>query len=429
MMNNLRYFVHAFAFVLFLLFANGCSHTVQETVLTSINIIDRNGLSETTSNKDRLALYKNVDFLTNQPYQKVLRVFSRDQQGNIRAYITSYHPNGHPKQYLEVINNRAFGIYREWHSNGFMKLEANIIGGEADINTASERSWLFDGCSLAWDENGYLVAEIPYSNGDLEGVSKYYHNNGSIWKLVSFHNGKMEGISETYLENGTLLQTSEFVNGEKNGPSKRYWENGTVSSDEIFCQGKLITGRYYTLCGDLASSVDNGKGHRLLFSKSEISEMHEYHHGVVLGEIKMYHDNGTIARIYHVKDGLKHGTEIDYYDLQDGKGVLTPKLSLNWVNGKVQGISKTWYPNGKQESQREMNNNEKNGLLTAWYSDGSVMLIEEYEKDKLMKGEYYLRGEKLPVSEVKNGKGTATIFNSEGDLVRKIQYNSGKPFL
>lgn len=409
----------------------GChsSKKEEEPVLTSINIIDRNGLSETTSNKDRLKLYENVDFLCNQPYQKVMRIYSRDCHGDIHAYITSYHPNGHPRQYLEVVNNRAFGYYREWHPNGILKLETRIIGGEADINTSAEQSWLFDGESQTWDEDGRLIATIPYANGELEGTSFYYHPNGKIWKHIPFCHGKMEGIAETYLECGSILQTTEFSAGEKNGMSRRHWENGQISSDEIYCHGKLTTGRYYSLCNELVAVIDDGKGYRALFGKARVSEMHEYNDGYVEGEIKIFDENGSLIRLYHIKNGLKHGVEIDYYEMNTGKNVLVPRISINWVEGRIQGITKTWYPNGVQESQREMNNNDKNGLLTAWYRDGSLMLIEEYEKDKLVKGEYYIRGEKIPISDIKNGKGTATLFDPDGNMVRKVPYHNGKPSL
>jgi antitoxin component YwqK of YwqJK toxin-antitoxin module len=239
----------------------------------------------------------------------------------------------------------------------------------------------------------------------------------------------MEGISETYLDCGTLLQTTEFCAGEKNGISRRHWENGQISSDEIYSNGKLISGRYYSLCNELVASIDDGKGYRALFGKSNVSEMHEYDGGYVNGEIKIFDENGSLIRIYHIKNGLKHGVEIDYYEMSNGKIVLVPRISINWVEGRIQGITKTWYPNGVQESQREMNNNDKNGLLTAWYRDGSLMLIEEYEQDKLIKGEYFIRGEKISISDVKNGKGTATIFDADGNMVRKIPYNNGKPSL
>ena len=94
---------------------------------------------------------------------------------------------------------------------------------------------------------------------------------------------------------------------------------------------------------------------------------------------------------------------------------------------RFKDIVKTWYPNGSPESQREMANNAKNGVLTAWYRDGNLMMIEEYENDKLVRGDYFKKEERIPVSQVIGGKGTVTIFDADGHFVQKIAYVNGKP--
>src|SRR5215207_2384083 len=68
--------------------------------LSSVHIVDRNGFAETISNKERLNQFQNVNFLSAQPYQKVLRIYARDSKGNIRSVVTAYHENGNPKQFL-----------------------------------------------------------------------------------------------------------------------------------------------------------------------------------------------------------------------------------------------------------------------------------------------------------------------------------------
>ena len=108
-------------------------------------------------------------------------------------------------------------------------------------------------------------------------------------------------------------------------------------------------------------------------------------------------------------------------------GTLEPKMALTWYQGKLQGPARTWYSDGQLESQRELGDNKKNGLLTAWYQDGSLMLIEEYDQDKLVRGEYFRQGEKIPLTEVIKGKGTATLFDSEGHFIRRVAYVNGIP--
>lgn len=413
-----------------LLYCTGCSNKTQSDtpILTSINIIDRNGMSETLSSADRLKQYENVDFLSEQPYQKVLRIYSRDQRGDIHAFVTSYYPNGHPKQYLEIINNRAHGAYREWHANGTLKLETYVIGGEADINTAAEESWLFEGCSEVWDENGCLIANIPYCNGELQGIAVYYHPNGTVWKNIPYNKNHIEGTAEYFLDSGSLLQTVNYVQGIKVGPSKRFWNDCKVAADEIFCQGLLTTGRYYDSCGNLLAQIDEGNGFRALFGKESLSELQEYHNGVLDGQVKYFAANGVLVKSTHFKNELKEGEEIDYYPAAPGQ-VPRPKLSITWSAGVIQGIAKTWYPNGIQESQREMANNAKSGLLTAWYNNGKIMLIEEYDRNKLVKGEYFPLGEKIPISEINAGRGLATLYDAQGTFLRRVIYNNGKPLI
>ena len=98
-------------FVIFLLLTGCISHgTVpKENTLLSIQLLDRNGFSETISTKERLALHAQTDFLIPQPYQKVIRIFGRDRAGKSHSKITTYHSNGFIWQYLESVDGRAHG--------------------------------------------------------------------------------------------------------------------------------------------------------------------------------------------------------------------------------------------------------------------------------------------------------------------------------
>ena len=392
--------------------------------ITSINIIDHNGMSETVNSQDRLNAFGNTNFLAPQPYQKVLRMFGREKNGDIRSCITSYYPNGQVKQYLEAINNRAFGIYREWYPNGNSKIDALIIGGVADINTQAEQSWLFDGVNRAWNDDGKLIAEIQYIKGELQGDSIYYHPNGQIWKICPYDKNKLQGAFKTFLENGLLLQMVEYKGGEKDGIAIRYWDSSQIAYQETYKNKLLIEGGYYDSHGELVSTIQGGKGYRAIFGKKELHELQEYQNGIQEGLVKIFDEGRNLISIYSVKNGEKHGEEIDYYSM--GSPTL-PKLLLMWHEGVLQGPVKTWYDNGQLESQRDMSENQKHGLLTAWYRNGALMLVEEYDCDKLLKGEYYRMGEKRAISQIEKGKGIATLFNPEGNFAKKIYYQDGKP--
>jgi antitoxin component YwqK of YwqJK toxin-antitoxin module len=390
--------------------------------ITSINIIDRNGLSETINAKERLQAFEKTDFLAAQPYQKVMRVYGKQSNGDVPSCITSYHPNGQLKQLLEAINNRAHGSYREWHPNGKLKVEATVIGGMADINTQAEQSWLFDGITRAWDEDGHLAAEICYEKGDLEGESIYYHPNGHVWKRCPFNKNRYHGILQIFLEEGSLFQTLSYQEGEKNGLCMRYWAKGAVAFQENYEKGRLTEGRYYDQHNHLVATIQCGHGWRAIFGKQELQELQEYQEGIQAGCVKVFDEKQNLISMYTIKEGEKWGEETNYF-----RGSKQPQLLLTWYRGSLQGPAKTWYSNGQLESQREMSGNQKHGLLSAWYNNGSLMLVEEYDNDKLVKGEYYKAGEKIPISQIEKGKGVATLFNSEGHFSNKVVYQDGKP--
>jgi len=136
----------------------------------------------------------------------------------------------------------------------------------------------------------------------------------------------------------------------------------------------------------------------------------------------VFDDEQTVFKIFHIKNDLKHGEELEYFP-----STTQSKISINWHEGIIQGVTKTWFKNGNLQSQREMSMNQKNGLATSWYRDGSILLIEEYRNDSLLNGEYFKKGEATPISKVISGKGTATLFDADGNFLRRTSYVDGKP--
>ena len=214
-----------------------------------------------------------------------------------------------------------------------------------------------------------------------------------------------------------------------NGESLRYWDGEKLAAEEHYEEGLLLSGRYYDIQGTCIAQVDEGTGFRAIFGKNSLAELHEYHYGILDGEVKTFDEKGRVYKLYHVKNGCKHGEELLYYGQNSLQPQLQPKLSINWYEGKIQGLVKTWYENGQPESQKEWSSNKKSGHCTAWYRDSSLMLIEEYDQDKLVRGEYYNKEEKFPISTVDQGDGLCTLFDAEGNFIQKIHYLHGIPQL
>lgn len=410
-----------------LLFLCSCSHKAKKEegpTLVSIQIIDRNGFAETVSAKDRLARYQKVDFLNPQPYQKVLRVFKKDGTGKSPSAITSYHSNGHIWQSLEVLDGRAHGTYTEWYPNGHLKMQINLIEGMAELSERAFASWVFEGKNTIWDEQGFLVAEILYEKGVLEGPSTYYYKNGQIKKQIPYTQDKIEGNLLIYAEDGGILESFSFVNDELHGPCRAYTKMGVLLYEEVWNTGKLLQGTYFGPSGDVISTLSGGFGRKGEFEESTLTQWIEFKEGRADGLVTCLDKEGNISSTYSQKEGKKQGEEIIYYP-----GKPQPKILLTWQDDILQGTVKTWFIDGTQESQKEMYQNKKNGTSFAWYKNGSLMLMEEYENDLLVSGTYYKKGDKKPVSKISNKKGIATLYDPEGYFLKKISYEKGVPVL
>lgn len=404
-----------------------------QPVLVSMQTIDRNGFSETISSKDRLQRFAQTDFSAPQPYQKVLRIYERDKKGISRSTITSYHSNGYLLQYLEIVQGRANGAYKEWHPNGMLKIDAHVIEGLGDVSETAQMSWVFEGKNSVWDDHGNLVAEFTYTKGMLDGTAQYYHPNGQISKSLPYVQNLLEGETLTFDENGLVLEKIPFNKGMKNGIAEGKDPRGKWGFYEEYDQGSLQKASYvYSLFPSLPGVI-NGEGYQAIFDNGRLSSLIEIHHGKPEGSVRFYHPNGSLKSLCHVIKGKKHGEEREFYSSSPTSDPLAlppmTKLLVFWHENILQGLTKTWYDNGVLESEREMNQNQMHGVSTAYYKDGTLMLMEEYQSGKLWKGTYFKRGDKQPVSRVEEGSGVATLYHGEGHFLRKTNYTKGKPDL
>lgn len=404
----------------------GCGGRGGEQI-SLVQFIDRNGMNETISSPDRIAIIEKTDFFAAQPYQKVTRVYKRDAAGKVQAKLTTYHPNGVLKQYLDVVDNRANGVYKEWYPNGTLRMVANVIEGVGDISPEAQSSWIFDKTSQVWGEDGNLIATIPYDKGELTDKSIYYNPNGTVAKIIPYSHDKADGTMQQFDSSGNLIGSTEYVKGQKHGSSYFKGNDKIPRREEEFQNGKLIKGLYWDFEDNMISQVTAGNGVRSIYQDGYLSSQEEYKAGLLEGLVKTFRENGSLEGSYHVVKNRREGEEWCYYDKRDGDNSPRPMLYLNWKNDEIHGLVRTWYKNGTLESEKEMAHNKKDGLFLAWYEDGSLMMVEEYEKDVLMNGKYMKRGDEISITRVVNGKGTATIYDSEGNFIHKVEYQKGYP--
>lgn len=387
----------------------------------SLQMVDRNGQSETISVKQRLEQLEKLDFLKPQPYEKILRVYTKNASGKNPSILTTYHKNGQLYQHLQALDGRAFGEYKEYYDTGSLKIEACVIEGTADLSDLAQSSWVFDGPCHVYYPNGTKQAEFLYTKGKKTQQANYYHENGHLMRSCHFIDDLVDGEIIHFDPVGNILEIDRFVMGKQNGLSIAKYSTGEPLYEEFWKDDALIDAKYFSKTGDLLSEIHNGAGIKTVFMDGKKTSEISFHHGKVEGMIKEFDSFGNIKSFYHIKDDEKDGEEVIFYPYSSQK-----KVSINWSNDTISGLVKTYYKNGSIESQKTYLANKKNGPSTIFYEDGCIMMIETYQMDKLKEGQYFKKGEKFPHSTIDDGTGIATLFDEWGSIKQEILYEKGQ---
>lgn len=407
--------LHFYGVFLFI-FLSSCSRR-EEAHLVSFHTVDRNHFQETIDHPERLKTLSRIDFRSTQPYEKVVRVYSKE--GKRSALFTRYHPNGQLWQYLETVSGRCHGKYEEWHENGSLSIRAHLIEGVGDLTESAASTWVFDGLSEAFDPNGVLKASIYYEKGLLHGVSRYYEE-GKLKREVPFVQGVIDGVERWFDSEGKMVGGRSYAKGVLSGSSFHLGSAERAPFEEEFLEGKLIWGKYFDFEGHCHSIVEQGRGVRSEFLFGFLQKEEEIEGGQIV--LMRLFQKGKLHSSCQLNDGIKQGEEI--YFRKDG----SQSLSIDWDNDEIHGRVRSWYPTGAIESDREFSHNKREGKSYSWYPNGEMMLFEEYQNDRLVEGKYFALHQSQPVSRVREGEGLATLYDAEGHLIQKVSYMKGTPF-
>ena len=90
-------------------------------------------------------------------------------------------------------------------------------------------------------KTGKLMKEytLNYSN-QYNGIYQEYYENGKIMVDMYFKNGNFEGLKKGYYENGNIKYSCEGKDGRLNGYLKRYNESKELTSIEYYKNDSIV---------------------------------------------------------------------------------------------------------------------------------------------------------------------------------------------
>lgn len=218
-------------------------------------------------------------------------------------------------------------VIEEYYDCGAIKVRQEVI-------VDSDGSQIEDGYRRQWHENGQLIREIHFKNGEIYGWSRIWNEEGKLLGSASrFYDDETDGFETFYDENGQKRSETYYENGKRCGLSRRWHQDGRLTSKGNF------------RCKD----------------------------GKKIGCALYWYDSGEKGAEYHFWDGKMVGRSTEWF--KNGN------REHRWYNnnpGMKNGQETFWYENGQKKSEGMNRAGKKYGWWSYWNERGDLIKRARY---------------------------------------------------
>ncbi len=323
------------------------------------------------------------------------------------------------------------GIWKDFYSNGKIKIYANYVDN------------LLNGYYREYDEQGQVIVNKRYINGNQIEVTDIKEENKKEIKIAKYANGQIKsrgafiedkpvGMQIYYSETGDIEKAENFDDsgnkdseglideaGRKQGNWKNFYSTQVVQSE-----GKYINGRKDGLW-------------LFYFQNRKTEQKGSYANGKPTGNWFWFYENGSKRREGAFENGLENGFFAEFNEFGDtlsqGNYALGKKSGLwkihvndhieigNFANDKETGEWKYFYADGTPEYTGNYTDGQPDGKQKFFYTSGKIKETSEYVmgiRTKLQK-QYDEQGNLSTVTEYRNGKK----YKIDGKKVKSFKDN------
>ena len=301
----------------------------------------------------------------------------------------------------------------------------------------TDRNYIYDG---AVKRNGLFYeafSNIPYS-GSITGATKpdgssRYYESGSItegkkygqWKTykctyscpsslntsdydtylileLNYVDGVLNGPASEYVKNGSrsaLIRQYNYKGGDVNGSWKAYSGNNLIEEGYIENNKRNREWRFYDGTGAVIGSYIDGKKNGIFETyrnlntrscfdctlRNSPSKRNSFINGEEEGFQEVFYDNGTLKEVKEYRDGAL--VSFENYN-RYGETIS----SLTYLNGKKSGSELTFYTDGQLKSSENWITGEKHGQWDFYDEYGNIVKTEIYDSGRIVENFSYING-------------------------------------
>lgn len=274
----------------------------------------------------------------------------------------------------------------------------NLINkGTADVPLMYYLNHLFSGVSFDVYIDGSISNETDYYLGRRHGVSNDYYQEGNLKNTIVFENNFANGIEKKLNKSKQVIFIQTWVNGTIHGLAKSYFDSGIVKNQGFLIEGGLRQDvwDYFTekgvmkFKGNYNFDVLNGTA-KSYFEDGKIKEDVTYVDGKLDGLFKIHYENGKVKedgkyKYYEtLNKSIKDGKFKEFHD--NGQLKSVGEFIYGQYGNTRDGEHKEFHENGIQKSKGVYTRGSKNGVFQEWYSNSNLSYQENWVYKETYKG-------------------------------------------
>lgn len=323
-----------------------------------------------------------------------------------------YFTNGKPYLVANYANGIDNGIREEYFNSGQLKIRQNFVDGK------------LEGKYEQYFQNGQLNIKGDVVNDKLEGQWLYYFSNGKIFKELNFKNGMREGRSIQYYANGQKLTECFYKKDKKEDLEIFYDREANPYLEKTYKDDNLIRAR---------GLKPRNQSYDVKVKKNQIEYLDFYASGrlfakgnlvdgLLEGMIYTYYPNGEIQTSCNYEKGLKNGEFKSYAKL----GYLSYEYFIK--NDTLSGEYRSYYPNGAIELSGYYTSDVQEGTWLGYNEDGNL-LTDSFFKKGVKENESYTYWPDGTLNEISKYKKGVLVsfeqFDKAGKSIQKSDLDNG----
>ena len=131
-------------------------------------------------------------------------------------------------------------ISKRYSEDGRLMFEFNHAGGRRNKSSEATFPVIKNGSYRQYHKNGSVHVQIPYRDGEADGLFSIYYESGLPEAQFEFKEGVAQGKSKVYYDDGPLWADGIYKNGALTGVFFVYNKKGTVIARHTYRYGLFI---------------------------------------------------------------------------------------------------------------------------------------------------------------------------------------------